>query len=76
MASSLDFDESDAESEYLPGTDEYDSDSDTDLSICDEEIEARHMGEWEIIIDPFADKRQTPLIIKDREYSIHPFRGL
>lgn len=72
MASSLDFDESDDESEYLPGTDEYDSDSDTDLSICDEEIEARHMGEWEIIIDPFADKRQTPLIIKDREYSVHP----
>ncbi|GFV86989.1 hypothetical protein TNCV_2199401 [Trichonephila clavipes] len=39
MASPLDFIESDTESEYFPKTDKYDSDSDTDLSTCDEEDE-------------------------------------
>ncbi|GFX29411.1 uncharacterized protein TNCV_3997871 [Trichonephila clavipes] len=40
MASFLDFKESDTESEYLPETGEYESDSETDLSICDEEDDA------------------------------------
>ncbi|GFY07648.1 hypothetical protein TNCV_4095181 [Trichonephila clavipes] len=40
MASSLDLSESDTESEYLPETDnEYDSESDTNFYICDEEDE-------------------------------------
>ncbi|GFV79374.1 hypothetical protein TNCV_1903461 [Trichonephila clavipes] len=36
MAWSLDFNDSDTESEYSPETDEYDNDCDTDLSMCDE----------------------------------------
>ncbi|GFT62124.1 hypothetical protein TNCV_3812731 [Trichonephila clavipes] len=39
MASLLDFNESNTELEYLPGMDEYDIYSDSDLSICDEEDE-------------------------------------
>ncbi|GFU60654.1 hypothetical protein TNCV_2754151 [Trichonephila clavipes] len=36
-ASSLDFNESDTESEYLQETNKYDSASNPDLSICEEE---------------------------------------
>ncbi|GFV27250.1 hypothetical protein TNCV_3459451 [Trichonephila clavipes] len=39
MTLSLDFNESDSEQEYFPEIDEYSNDSDTELSICDEEDE-------------------------------------
>ncbi|GFX20411.1 hypothetical protein TNCV_3487691 [Trichonephila clavipes] len=53
MASSLDFNESGTRSkwEYLSEIDEYDSDFDTDLSICDED------GEMESLV--YADNPQT-----------------
>ncbi|GBM34558.1 hypothetical protein AVEN_77523-1 [Araneus ventricosus] len=73
MAANVCYSKTDAE--YLPGSDEFDSDSDTDLSnyeTDDEEIEARHMADWKIVSYPFVFERQTPLVMKDRDYILHP----